>query len=168
MSITQFSDSIVLAQRYSSKGFLQFTNQVITFQRSLLVDGILCRGGLSYGKHYEEANFIFSEALIKAYRIESERANYPRIVIDDDLMDLLAPTGNISETPIIREADGASFLDYLRDCSREQTFEAIKAVTDGWETKSVRVREKLRWLRDYFSFSFPDVEDLHVQRFQRA
>lgn len=167
MTVKQFSDAVVLAQLYSPDAFSQFINQVIAFQLSLLIDGVLCRGGVSYGKHYEKANFVFSDALIKAYRIESARANYPRIVVDDDLMDLLTPTGVVRSASIVREADGSRFLDYLRNCNRDQGLEAIRALTDGWEAEPVRVREKLRWLREYFSFSFPGFGDLDVRRFKR-
>lgn len=168
VTFSQFSDSVIVAQRYTLNTFSAFARHVMKYQRSLFFAGVLCRGGLSYGKHYEKENFVFSEALIKAYRIENERAKYPRIVIDDDLLDLLSPVDGIPESTITKEADGASFLDYLRDCDREDGLRAVNELTEGWETKPLRVREKLGWLREYFSFSFSDPDSFHVQRFRRV
>lgn len=167
LSLTQFSDSIVLAQPYSPGGFGDFARQIIIFQHSLLTQGVLCRGGLSFGKHYEQANFLFSEALIKAYLLESEQASYPRIIIDDDLIDLLSPQGVLPSGIIVREADGGIFLDYLAAGTAEQNLTAVRTLTVGWEQKPINIREKLRWLREYFSFSHPQISDLSVDRFKR-
>ena len=167
ISITQFSDSIVLSKQFSQDGFRVFAENVISFQHSLLINGVLCRGGISYGKHYERSNFLFSEALIKAYRIESEQAGYPRIVIDSDLIDLLSPNGSFPSEIIIQEADGANFLDYLSAGDVEENLKAVQILTVDWGKKPVRVREKLRWLREYFSFYYPDKSGLIVSRFQR-
>lgn len=167
ISVTQFSDSVVLSQLYAKNSFNDFANNVINFQHSLLIHGVLCRGGLSFGKHYERSNFLFSEGLIKAYRIENEEAIYPRIVIDSDLVDLLSPDGALPHQLIIQEADGACFLDYLSAGNSEQNFEAVYNLTVDWEKKSVRIREKLRWLREYCCFCHPDIDRLGVERFQR-
>ena len=167
LSFTQFSDSIVLSQRYSAEGFRDFAEQVISFQHTLLIQGVLCRGGLSYGKHYERANLLFSEALIKAYELENQQARYPRIVIDNDLIDLLSPRGMVPSPIIVREADGALFLDYLALGTVEQNHTAVQALTVGWEQMSINIREKLRWLREYFSFHYPENNDLSIDRFKR-
>ena len=55
----------------------------------LLTDGILLRGGISIGGHKEDSNMIFSEALVKAYKIEKDKAVTPRILIDSDTCSLI-------------------------------------------------------------------------------
>ena len=57
--------------------------------------GLLLRGGISMGPHYEsESNiegsnfFVFSKAYLDAYKLEST-AKYPRIIIDDSLLSYL-------------------------------------------------------------------------------
>lgn len=46
---------------------------------------MLIRGGVAIGCHYEDNNIIFSEGLIKAYKLES-KAVFPRIILDDELV----------------------------------------------------------------------------------
>lgn len=165
-SVTQFSDSIVLSHPLSRDSFPRFVTWVGKFQYLLFLQGVLCRGGLSYGKHYQHESFLFSEALIKAYRIESEQAIFPRIVIDEDLLDLLQPTSGVPSNAIVREADGAHFVHYLVFGNETVDLKAVHSLTSGWESKPMRVREKLRWLRDYCSFSYPQAARFRGERFE--
>jgi len=67
--------------------FLTITTFVISFTVQM---GHLLRGGISIGKHYESERerqlFIFSEAHNRAVTLESKKAVYPRIIIDDRLL----------------------------------------------------------------------------------
>lgn len=153
--VTQFSDSIALALPYSKTDFIGIVELVAELQRHLLDDFVLCRGGLSYGKHYSEDEFVFSHALIQAYRIERDRAVYPRVVVDDDLLDLVKPFEAARGPTLIREADGACFVDYLHGMNATAVQRAVDGSTKGWERAAVRVREKLRWLREYAGYKFP-------------
>jgi len=60
-----------------------------SFQIELLDSKIYIRGGLSFGFHKESSNIIFSEGLIKAHELESKKAIYPRIILDEELADLI-------------------------------------------------------------------------------
>ena len=53
---------------------------------AILLDGFLCRGGITYGELYykESKNFLFGPAINEAYKLENE-AIMPRIVIDDKI-----------------------------------------------------------------------------------
>lgn len=163
--ITQFSDSILLALPYGLAGFAAVVENVAGLQRALLKDRVLTRGGLSYGKHFSDEEFIFSDALIKAYGIERDRAIFPRVVVDDDLLDLIKPFPGGRGPALIREADGACFVDYLRGMSLEEAQCSVDDATAGWEKLPVRVREKMRWLRDYAAFTFPENTDFMNERF---
>jgi hypothetical protein len=153
--VTQFSDSIIFALPYSPDKFVGVVNHVAALQQKLLQDCILSRGGLSYGKHFSNDEFIFSEALIRAYKIERDRAIYPRVVVDDDLLDLLGPSIDNLQLALIREADGACFVDYLRNMLPNDARKAVLDVTIDWAKMPIRIREKIRWLRDYAAFRFP-------------
>ncbi|WP_209436738.1 hypothetical protein, partial [Pseudomonas gingeri] len=72
LQLTQFSDSIVLALPYDKRSFREFSTLVSNYQFELLKNGILCRGGISYGMHYYEDDFLFSNGLIHAYNIEKD------------------------------------------------------------------------------------------------
>lgn len=163
--VTQFSDCILLAHPYAPSEFSRVVEHVANLQRSLLENGILSRGGLSYGKHFSDEEFIFSDALIRAYKIEQDRAIFPRVVIDDDLLDLIKPLDPEQMPALVREADGACFIDYMRGMSVEAAESAVLTATNGWEKTSVRVREKMRWLRDYAAFTFPERTHFQNNRF---
>ncbi|WP_404357043.1 hypothetical protein [Methylotuvimicrobium sp. KM1] len=163
--VTQFSDSIILALPYSPDNFAEVVDHVALLQQGLLQDGILSRGGLSYGKHYSNQEFIFSDALLRAYKIERDRAIFPRVVVDDDLLDLLNTSTSNLQTALVREADGAYFIDYLRKMTPQEAKSAVLNATEKWQKTPVRVREKMRWLRDYAAYTFPDSDEFQSERF---
>ena len=86
--VTMFSDSIVISQTiddfFDISEFVEFTSKM---QYHLLIEGILIRGGISIGNLYHSDRYIFGNGMISAYKIESEKAVYPRIVIDKNVME---------------------------------------------------------------------------------
>lgn len=59
------------------------------YQRIMLANNFYVRGGISEGHTSKDDNIIFSGALIKAYGLERERAIYPRIVIDEEIIEFI-------------------------------------------------------------------------------
>jgi hypothetical protein len=57
-------------------------------QLALATNGVLVRGGICIGDLFVRAGktMLFGPALVKAYKLESEYAVYPRIIIDRDLI----------------------------------------------------------------------------------
>lgn len=114
LQLIQFSDSIVLALPFHKENFSKFSKLVSDYQYSLLSSGILCRGGISYGMHHFEDDFLFSNGLIHAYLIEKDTSKTPRIVVSSDLIDLIYPEKqDIPRELMIKENDGTYFLNYL-------------------------------------------------------
>jgi hypothetical protein len=89
LNVMQFSDSIVLSVPFSKEFFSSFISVIAKYQYDLFCEGILCRGGIAYGKHFFQEGFLFSNGLIDAYKIESETAKHPRIVVSTDLIELI-------------------------------------------------------------------------------
>lgn len=90
------------------------------FHSIMLRFDLYLRGGLSVGFHYEDDNMIFSKGLIKAYELESKKAVYPRIIIDDELIkrleefwgnhkDILYPLG--VDKLLVSDWDGSIFIN---------------------------------------------------------
>ena len=77
------SDSIVVHAPLNKKDFLTVVKVLSDLQHRLLIQGILVRGGISYGNLYvnDEDNIIVGTGMINAYNLES-KAIYPRIIID--------------------------------------------------------------------------------------
>lgn len=152
-TITQFSDSVVIAKPYDATHFQWFAERVADYQRMLLDEGLLCRGGIAVNKHYSVNSFTFSAGLITAYKIESRLARYPRVVISPEVLDLVYPDLKKIPKSLIHEDDGLFFIDYLGLTSKKRPA-ALKASIEAIITSLVgsaepSVREKGRWLASY-------------------
>jgi hypothetical protein len=95
-SFRQFSDCVSITMPFTQGNRLDnliiygaFINVVRMYQLVLLPNKILVRGGISMGKHYEDPNIIFSEGLVTAYKLESSKAIYPRIIVDKEIVNLV-------------------------------------------------------------------------------
>ena len=122
-----FSDNLYVSFSYDEDDIQSFSNAILlcfTFSRAytavMLDNKIVIRGGISFGNDYSDENMIFSMALVKAYLLETEKAIFPRIVIDDNLIDLmkepgLALLGKVSKrvinNSIIADEVGVFFLN---------------------------------------------------------
>lgn len=122
--VTQFSDSIVISfTNVASPTFIQTFDVIIRIMISLLQDGIICRGGLSYGKLVHTERIVFGPAMVEAYETESKAAMYPRVIMDRKIYDLgRMYTDNEHQRLVIPENltdyiafdfDGRYYLDFL-------------------------------------------------------
>ncbi|WP_155754361.1 hypothetical protein [Burkholderia multivorans] len=152
-SITQFSDSIVVAMPYDATRFQWFASRVAEYQRLLLDERLLCRGGIAVNKHFSNGTFTFSAGLIQAYRVESKAARYPRVVISPEVLSLVYP--DMQEIPpfLIKEDDGLFFIDYLGLTARKRSRTLSESIADIVhrlsESDSSSVREKGQWIAAY-------------------
>jgi hypothetical protein len=149
---------------------LRCLDSVFWLQRGLLSLGVRTRGGISCGRMFHKRDLVLGEALVKAYRLESKVAIYPRAVIDDEIIEILLKDPVPEEIALFRnriahivrvDRDGRHFVDYLgydpiagsffmeneiADILQE-TISDLTLATDS------RLREKLIWLRDYVTSS---------------
>lgn len=152
-SITQFSDSIVVAIPYDVDIFEWFILKLAEYQRLLLDEGLLCRGGIAVNKHFSNGSFTFSAGLIQAYRVESKSARYPRVVVSPDVLDLIFPNEKTLPSSLITEDDGLSFVDYIGVTQRKKPkllkSSILSIVEKLVDNPSSSVREKGVWLAAY-------------------
>lgn len=151
--ITQFSDSIVLAMPYIRESFEWFARKVGEYQRLLLDEGLLCRGGIVINKHFNNGTFTFSAGVIDAYMLESTVARYPRVVISQDLLGLVYPDQPTLPDFIIKEQDNIAFIDYLgitKNNGRENLEQNISSIVDKlFSNVNTSLNEKGIWLSSY-------------------
>lgn len=151
--IIQFSDSIVVAMPYDPRRFEWFASRVADYQRLLLDERLLCRGGIAVDQHFSNGTFTFSAGLIRAYRVESQSARYPRVVVSPEVISLVYP--NKIDTPsfLIAEDDGLLFVDYLgltRARKPKYLRNAVEEIVSTLSShSSPSVREKGHWLAAY-------------------
>lgn len=153
LNVMQFSDSIVLSVPYSDEFFSPFISVIAKYQYDLFCKGILCRGGIAYGKHFFQEGFLFSNGLIEAYKIESETAKHPRIVVSNDLIQLIYKTGEIDDNVyLIKENDGLFFVDFVGDRDIISSARNLESILNKNQDSNPSVKEKLRWLTEYFDY----------------
>ncbi|MCF1487186.1 hypothetical protein N5E96_23935 [Pseudomonas mosselii] len=152
LSIVQFSDSVVITKPYDAADFRGFVSLIADYQRYLLDEELLCRGGVAVNQHFSNGSFTFSAGLIDAYTVESTAARYPRVVVSSDVIDLVCPEGKVP-IELVREDDGLYFVDYLGITKSKRPAHltrSVKNVVSSLERSKVpSVREKGIWLAGY-------------------
>ena len=88
---TCFSDSIVISVKCNDKNINEITSTLIAnlsyIGAQLMTEGILLRGGITVGKLIHLDNgILMGQALIDAYQLETNSANFPRILISNKLI----------------------------------------------------------------------------------
>jgi hypothetical protein len=102
---TTFSDNVVISQPSGSlTSFLLFT--LGYFQFGSATAGLMVRGGVTIGDIIHDEHTVFGPALNRAYELESQVADVPRIVLDPDLVEELK-----RNAPFISAENGIHFVD---------------------------------------------------------
>lgn len=142
------SDSIFITctERAAVKEFLCVVRDVYV---SFLVEGLLIRGGVSFGQHFETQTITYSPVLTKAYLLESEIAEFPRIMVDSNVYDMFP---ELKDHGLILQTGNHWFLNVVTNetfanvwAAAERAFISSKLAIQ----KSERVRIKHRWLQDF-------------------
>jgi hypothetical protein len=129
----QFSDNLYASFSYSEtdqNSFCDAFEACILFSRvyyeTMLQNKLTIRGGISFGNDYSDDTIIFSHALVKAYILENEKAKYPRIIIDDELIGKVKREYTTSQTfdkvinnSILKDHEN---LYFLNPCGLDKDF----------------------------------------------
>lgn len=92
-NITAFSDSIVVSvivEENVNEMISTLISNLAYIGAILLEKGILFRGGMTIGNLiHNEDGIVFGQGLVDAYKLESNNAKYPRIILSDKLINEL-------------------------------------------------------------------------------
>lgn len=118
-----FSDNIIIAKKLSAE-----TGQRKRDIRSILMCaghfqeltvsdsvGWLLRGGISIGQLFIDDVMVWGDALLKAYYLEDKIANYPRIIMDKNVVDEIMGDNQLNEY-LRQDFDNLYFLNFLNGC----------------------------------------------------
>jgi len=108
-----FSDSIVISTKYDSQGFEDLIRSVRLCCYDLFLYRILTRGGITKGKICEDGRAVFGPSLIRAYNIEKDIAQYPRIVMDSCVYREMSRSSFKKNKAFRKDFDGLYHLDIL-------------------------------------------------------
>ncbi len=75
--------------------------------------GLLIRGALSFGELLHIDDIVFGEALVDAYRLESEVAINPRVVVSDTVLKRLKGALPDYADLLLQDSDGFWHLNYI-------------------------------------------------------
>ncbi|MED3198991.1 hypothetical protein ACWKTL_14875 [Bacillus toyonensis] len=185
--VTVFSDSIVISYPIELEGSVySLLLDVINIQLEMTNVGILMRGGLTFGDVCHKDNIVFGPAMIDAYELESKAANYPRVVINKDVFQiveenaykqayegkiaLVAVEGELKEVTNLckQDWDGQWYVDFLRQYEEVNTIDdylkAIRTIREVIITQiehnpsKPSVLMKYGWLRSYFNDVVQELE----------
>lgn len=124
-SVKVLTDNVVVGYPVTPGGLgelelLDMLQVFAQFQTSMTNAGFLIRGGIAFGDHYMGDDVVFGPALLDAVECE-KHGGAPRLVLAESARDLLQQHGEFYGDPshapsasyVLRDADGAWFLNYL-------------------------------------------------------
>lgn len=159
LSVTQFSDCVVVSGALKPRDVLAILEGVRAIQGLLIEKGILVRGGVAFGRHYERDGRLFSKALVKAYELESSRARVPRVVVDRNLLDWLVHLPGLDveskrelASLLVKDRDGEVFVGYLDKGLLSRHAEVVTNLLETVARGRRDVMAKAHWLVDYHQY----------------
>lgn len=188
--VSVFSDSIVISYpvNLSIGGALFHVLMDIVFICiDLLSAGIFVRGGVTCGQMYHDKNICFGPAMIKAYKLESEVAKYPRVVVDECALKMgLKYPGCTNSVDLEEEfllsllcsdEAGIFYLDFLsqrQEYDDDETYicgirKARRCIKEQLaKNHPPQIQEKYIWFAEYYNrtvkklFRKPYVDELKI------
>ncbi|MFD0682297.1 MULTISPECIES: hypothetical protein [unclassified Paenibacillus] len=95
--LEEFDDKIIQVQAISDtiiiscsehRNFIEFLDALRKTFIAFLREGLFIRGGIAYSKHFHSNHLTYSHAIARAYELEQKQAIYPRIVIDQNIIEM--------------------------------------------------------------------------------
>jgi hypothetical protein len=175
-----FTDNVVLGYPIKSRdGEGEFGNLIIQLtytQMSLALEGFFLRGGFSLGDLYIDDKMVFGDALIDAYKLENEKANNPRIIISDSVMELVKHHITYYAKPeiaphndhILIDVDNQPYVNYLVTTIADENYLYEDALFSHKEIieknlkdhiASPRVWNKYLWVANYHNYFCDSVRE---------
>lgn len=158
-----WSDNIVVAVPIIEGNYFSALFSIIVLstviQSEFLAHNYLVRGGISVGDFFSDDIMTWGNALLDSYKLESNVAIYPRIVIHPTVF----KKANLAEMEIKRtkrDFDGMLFVDYLQgsDFKTNEGFIDLiscflKRCNEQLELQSTneKIKQKLYWHQRYLS-----------------
>lgn len=137
-----FSDNVIIAKKVSGekeqsvkdiRSLLMCAGHFQELAASSSVDWML-RGGITIGQFFIDDVMVWGDALIKAYYLENKVAIYPRIVIDNSIVQEIEREEALLEF-LRKDFDNLYFLNFLNYCHfcgkfLKEGFEMMKKEVD--------------------------------------
>ena len=170
-----FSDNIILAIELNTNNDILKISRLLYFTSIMQTIAIihhswLMRGGITLGSLFIDDLLVWGSGLVRAYKLESTFAIYPRIVIDPNIDSSI--TTELREEKIwdsffLEDVDGWSFLNFLNhytaqdaqgNDNREKVLKdsfdrLLKNIEMPNEAYDKKVYQKVQWYKNYVNAS---------------
>lgn len=162
--IKVFSDNIIMAIPLKSKNDIEAIHNLIQFTAVFQSLSTIhycwpIRGGITIGDLFLDEMMVWGKGLIRAYNLENKIAIFPRIVVDQNIIQIIGQN-NIY---VRRDVDGCFFVDFLNfnhvdDEQEKDNF--VKFLWNRFEKQLEEIRnqdgnyqerpyQKLQWYKNY-------------------
>ena len=170
--VTQFSDSIVISFPIGEEsGVFHALLEILWVQINLVLRTMLCRGAVSKGKLIHTEKMLYGPAFIDAYRLESNAALYPRVILDESIVEIgtLAHARHHREgnerqsimSLLCRDSDGMYYINYITGAQSElddpeldypnYLYVLRNIIAKGISNQDPSIRVKYLWLKERFA-----------------
>ncbi len=141
------------------------------WQALMTIRGFPVRGGFAFGNVFVDERSLFGKAHLMAYKLESEMARVPRILVCRETLRLLKTQVNFynreyespQERHILVDIDDKAFVSYLAavhcyyDGKEKELLKLHRAlIVDRLSKCDEHVRDKYLWMRDYHNWICDD------------
>ena len=172
-SYQAISDTIILTCSEKAR-LIPFFEVVRGVQLSFLKSGLLLRGGISYGQHFRSGAITYSPAYAAAHESESRLAIYPRVVIDENILQMFEGDNFLDEiqgSGLLCRRNGVYFINILTQQNWTEVYEMAKGIYEKDSEQLLKkepVFAKHAWLEEYlFSSPFVVAEAVrYTQKFE--
>ena len=180
-NIAQISDCIIISFD-TSKNF-EFYYLLLLMARvqinAFINHGLLFRGGGAYGEMVHDNKYLFGKAYQEAYKIESKKAIYPRIMFKKELLDLVTDKNQkelIME--LLEDDDKYYYIDFIKlqliSCLGEKEKENVKKlkmikshIANGLKEEDPNVFKKYKWLKKHYNKWVRDFNNKSNEKLER-
>lgn len=168
-----FSDSSMFSAK--KEDFDKLIYVIAQLQFFAATNGFFLRGGLTYDYIYDQKEYFYGRGMNRAYKMESEEAKFPRIIIDDktEIQEYIRNNDFVVEDyGDISDEDGKYYIDFLRKIPENSVKIKFPVQYDSYDYKNIRnyiskeledskelqdnivkdnVKKKYEWLAEYFN-----------------
>ncbi len=170
--VTQFSDCIVISVCDTEEsGVFWMLLEVQWLLLNLMSLGFMCRGGITYGKLLHTDTVVFGPALVQAYKMESEAALYPRVILHELIIELGGIFRSSMHSPdmeieyikniVCKDADGMYYVNFLEKAKGEfddpeyqfpeYLLTISRLIKSGLKTNNPSIYVKYNWLKERYN-----------------
>ncbi len=160
--VQAISDTIILTCSEHTN-FVEFLDVLKKVFFSFLECGLFIRGGVAYSRHFENGRLTYSHAIARAHELESKAAIYPRIILDNNIVDMYKSSGELPDIfnkNYIVKQNGIYFLHLFDETCWERAHELVTNIynTDKYEIHHNEAAfAKHQWFENYlYSFKPPE------------